>query len=85
MEDNKNKYTAISEVSLSLGIISIISFLFWYISMPSGILAIILGAKGIKKTGKKTAKAGMITGIIGLSIFAFVYISLIIILLLAGI
>ena len=79
----ENKYKAISEISLSLGIISIISFIFWYITLPTGILAIIVGAKAVKNTGKKIAKAGIITGIIGLSIFAFVYISLIIILILA--
>ena len=80
-EDNKNK-SAINIASLVLGIISIVTTLFWYITLPTGILAIIFGVKSIKKTGSKLGKAGMITGIIGLSIFAFVYISIIFIVIL---
>lgn len=59
-----------------LGIISIITSFFWYVSMPSGILAIVLGAKAAKRTGSKLAKAGLITGIIGLSLFLLIYIGL---------
>ena len=80
-EDNKNK-SAMNIASLVLGIISIVTTLFWYITLPTGILAIIFGVKSIKKTGSKLGKAGMITGIIGLSIFAFVYISIIFIVIL---
>ncbi|MCI9365831.1 MAG: hypothetical protein HFJ54_04485 [Clostridia bacterium] len=43
-----------------------------------------MGVKGIHKTGSKCGKAGMITGIVGLSIFAFIYISLILIFILSG-
>ena len=63
--------------SLVLGIISIVFALFWYISLPTGILAIIFGVKAIRRCGSKLAKAGLVTGIVGLSIFAFIYISLI--------
>lgn len=66
-------------VSLVLGIISIVTTLFWYISMPSGIIAIVLGIKSYKKAGKKVGLAGMITGIVGLSLCLLFYISVIII------
>lgn len=62
--------------SLVLGIISIIASFFWYVSMPSGILAIVLGAKAAKRTGSKIAKAGLITGIVGLSLFLLIYVGL---------
>lgn len=75
--------TAVNEVALVLGIISIISCLFWYITLPTGILAIIFGAKAVKRTGNGLGKVGLITGIIGLSMFAFIYISIIMILMLA--
>ena len=78
MEENKNK-SGMAISSLVLGIISIVINLFWYITLPTGILAIVFGVKSIKRTGSKLGKAGLITGIIGLSLFAFVYISLIII------
>lgn len=70
--------------ALVLGIISIITALFWYMALPTGIMAIVFGAKSIKNSGSRLGKAGMITGIIGLSLFAFIYISMILILTLAN-
>ncbi len=66
-------------VSLVLGIISIVTILFWYISLPSGIIAIVLGNKSYKKEGKKLGLAGLITGIIGITLCLLIYISLAII------
>ena len=70
--------------ALVLGIISILSALFYYISLPTGILAIVLGTISIRKIGSKTGKAGMITGIVGVSSCAFIYISMTIILLISN-
>ncbi len=78
MEENKNK-SAMAVSSLVLGIISIVMNLFWYITLPTGILAIVFGVKSVRRTGSKLGKAGLITGIVGLSLFVFVYVSLIII------
>ena len=75
-ENNKNK-SAMGIAGFVLGIISTLSTLFWYITLPTWVLAIIFGAKSSKKTGSKLGKAGMILGIIGLSIFALIYISLV--------
>ena len=83
MEENRKK-TAAGDSSLVLGIISILSGLFYYISLPTGILAIILGAVSTKKTGSKLGKSGLITGIVGVSICAFLYISMVIMLWLAN-
>ncbi len=82
MENNNKNVMHIA--SLVLGIISILTAIFWYIALPTGILAIIFGAKSAKKTGSKIGKAGMITGIIGLSLFAFIYIGLTFILIVAN-
>ena len=82
MEKNNEKKYVMHVVSLVLGIMSILSALFWYITLPSGILAIVFGAKSARKTGSKIEKAGLITGIIGLSIFAFIYIGMSMIILL---
>lgn len=81
MEENK-KNSSMHIAALTLGIISIVSCFFWYITVPTGILAIIFGVKSAKRTGSKIGKAGMITGIIGLALFALVYISLIALILL---
>ena len=81
--ENDKKHTGMPVTSLVLGIISVLFSLFWYITLPTGILAIIFGAKTSKKLGSKLGKAGLIIGIIGLSLFAFIYISLTLLLLIA--
>ena len=83
-EKNLNKLT-MNIASLVLGIISIVTAAFWYITLPTGILAIIFGVKTARKTGSKLGKAGLITGIVGFSLFVFIYFSLILILILANI
>ena len=75
MEEN-NKYV-IHIISLVLGIISIVTSLFWYLTIPTGVIAIVLGVKSAKRFGSKLGKAGMITGIIGLSLFVFIYLLII--------
>ena len=65
--------------SFFLGIISIIFALFWYVTLLTGIMAVIFGVKSFKNYQSKMGKCGMITGIVGLSLFAFIYISFIII------
>ena len=69
-------------VSLTLGIISILSSFFYYITYPAGILAIIFGVKGIKRTSSGIAKAGMILGIVGLSLATLIYMFMITLILL---
>ena len=75
--EKKEKRIVSHIVSLVLGIISILSNLFWYISLPTGIAAIILGATSYKKENKKMGIAGLVTGIVGVAICLFIYITLI--------
>ncbi len=76
MEENKNDGSAMRISALVLGIISIVANFFWYIALPTGILAIVFGTKSIKKTGSKMGKAGLITGIVGTALCVFTYVSL---------
>ena len=80
MEENKNEGSALRISALVLGIISIVLNFFWYMALPTGILAIVFGTKSIKKTGSKMGKAGLITGIIGVALCVFIYVSIAIIL-----
>lgn len=85
MEENKEELknkSGLGVASLVLGIISIVTSLFWYLSLPTGILAIVFGKKAINRTGSKLGKAGLITGIIGLSLFLFIYLTFIALILL---
>ena len=59
-------------ISLTLGIISIISAIFWFISFPTSILAIIFGIKAKRMYDSNTSLAGMITGIVGVSIASII-------------
>lgn len=69
-EENKG----LSIASLVLGIVSIVLFCYAYISIPSAILAIVFSILGKKKGGAGMAKAGLILGIIALSIIVLFYI-----------
>ena len=82
-EVKEKRRTGMSVAALTLGIVSIIFGLFWYICIPTGILAIVFGAKTAREMGSKLGKAGLITGIIGLSICAFLYISMVLLILIA--
>lgn len=73
MEANKNS-SALNISGFVCGIISIISAMFYYISIPTGIISIVCAAKGIKKSGSKLAKAGLVLGIVGLSMCLLIYI-----------
>lgn len=84
MEEKDLNKSTMHIASLVLGIISIVTAAFWYMTLPTGILAIIFGVKTVKKTGSKLGKAGLITGIVGISLFAFIYFSLILILILSN-
>lgn len=76
MEEINKKNSAMPSASLTLGIVSIVLALFWYVSIPTGVLAIIFGKKSTNQLGSRLGKAGLITGIVGLSLFVFIYISL---------
>ena len=80
MEEEMKKRTALGISSLVLGIISICTAIFYYMSLPTGILAIIFGAVSSHNTGSKIAKAGLVIGIIGVCLCVFLYISMVIIL-----
>ncbi len=80
---NKNKDRRVLHiVSLVLGIISILTGLFWYMALPTGIMAIIFGVKSYRGYGSKIGLSGLITGIVGTSITVFIYLTLIILILL---
>ena len=83
MEEERNK-SAMHIAALVLGIISVLTTIFWYICWPTGILAIIFGVKSAKKLGSKMGKAGMVLGIVGLSLSAFAYIGMIVLIVLSN-
>lgn len=69
MEKNNN---GLSIAAITLGIISIIFFVFLYVSIPTGVLAIVYGAKLAK------GKAGIVTGIVGISLCITLHVTMIV-------
>ncbi len=67
MEQN-NSGKGFGIVSLVTGILSIVSIEFIIISIVFAIISIIFGVIGIKKGNKGLSKAGLILGIVSLSI-----------------
>lgn len=76
-EENKTttqESKGFSIASMVLGIIALVLFCIWYVSIPCAILAIIFSIIGKKKGGKGMATAGMVLGIISLAILVLIYI-----------
>ncbi len=67
-EESKPRKKGLCIASMILGIVALVLFCIWYISIPCGILAIIFGALGVKTMDKGMAVAGIVTGAIGLVI-----------------
>lgn len=75
-EEPKKEKKGFCIASMVLGIVSLVFFCIWYISIPCGILAIIFGILGIKTINKGMAIAGLITGSIGLVVSTLIIIIL---------
>lgn len=67
-EQPKPRKKGLCIASMVLGIVTLVLFCIWYISIPCGILAIVFGALGVKTIDKGMAIAGIVTGAIGLFI-----------------
>lgn len=71
--NNRVKVNGLNIASLVLGIVSIVLWCMWYISIPCSILALIFGIIGIKKHGKGLAITGIVTGAISLAIWVLLF------------
>ncbi len=69
-----NERKGFNITSLVLGIISVLCFCWWYVSIPTGIIAIIFSVAGKKDAGRGMGVAGMVLGIIGLVLCILIYV-----------
>lgn len=76
VEKPKKEKKGFCIASMVLGIVALVFFCIWYISIPCGILAVIFGILGIKTINKGMAIAGLITGSIGLVVSTLILIAL---------
>lgn len=70
---NNQKTSGLSIASMVLGIVSIVTWCAWFISIPCSILALIFGIIGVKKPGKGMAITGIVTGSIALAIWVLMF------------
>lgn len=68
IEEPKKDRKGFCIASMVLGIVALVFFCIWYVSIPCAILAIIFGILGIKTATRGMAIAGLVTGSIGLAI-----------------
>ena len=61
-----NDKNGFSIAALVLGIIALVLCCIWYVSIPCGIIALILGIIGLKSSKRGMSIAGIITGVIGM-------------------
>lgn len=69
-----NERKGFNITSMILGIVSVLCFCWWYISVPTGIIAIIFSIAGKKDAGRGMGIAGLVLGIIGLVLCILLYI-----------
>ncbi len=60
--------------SMILGIVSMVLFCFWYVSIPCSIIAIIFSVAGRKDAGRGMGIAGMVLGIIAFALWIVLFI-----------
>lgn len=60
--------------ALILGIVSLVLWCLWYVSIPCGILAFIFGIVGIKKPGKGMAVSGIVTSAISIVLWILLFV-----------
>ena len=69
VEEPKKDRKGFCIASMVLGIVALVFFCIWYVSIPCAILAIIFGVLGIKSTGKGMAIAGIVTSCLSILFF----------------
>lgn len=69
----KQKIYGLNIAALVLGIVSLVLWCVWFISIPCSIIALIFGIIGVKKAGKSMAIGGIVTGSIALAIWVILF------------
>lgn len=63
--------------ALVLGIVAIVLCCLWYVSIPCGIIALILGIIGLKSSKRGMSIAGIVTGVIGMILSIVLIVSIV--------
>lgn len=69
----ETKVNGLSIAALVLGIVSLVLWCVWFISIPCAILSLIFGIIGVKRVGKGLALTGIITGAIAIVLWVGIF------------
>lgn len=69
----EKRVNGLNIAALVLGIVALVLWCVWFISIPCSILSLIFGIIGIKKVGKGLALTGIITGAIALVLWVGIF------------
>lgn len=72
-----NDRKGFSIAALVLGIIAIVLCCLWYVSIPCGIIALVLGILGLKSSKRGMSIAGIVTGVVGMILCVVLIISVV--------
>ena len=72
--NNNSEKKGFNITSMILGIVSIVFFCFWYVSLPCSIMAIIFSIAGKHNGGRGMGVAGLILGIIALVLLIVIFV-----------
>ena len=64
----------LSIAAMVLGMVSLVFFCIWYISIPCAVLAIIFGIIGKKRANQGMAVAGLVMGIIAAALWVVLFV-----------
>lgn len=70
--ETKEEQKGLCIAAMVLGIIAVVLWCVWFVSIPCTILAIVFGIIGLKKPGKGMAIAGLVLGVISTCIWSIV-------------
>ena len=72
----QNQSAGLAIASMVLGIISLVLFCVWFISIPTGVIGLILSSISLstKKSGRGMAIAGLVCSLIGIALYIIIFV-----------
>ena len=74
IEEPKKDKKGLAIAAMVLGIVSLVLFCIWYISLPCAILALVFGILSLKSSKRGMAIAGVVTGAVGFILMVVLYV-----------
>lgn len=74
----ENKVNGLAIAAMILGIVALVLWCVWFVSIPCAIIALVFGILSVKKKGKGMAITGIVTGSVTIAIWMMLFLGAII-------